>query len=134
MPTYSNRLSGFAEGDAITIRRTISRITSGLAAGVTITKAWMTCKTNKGDADPGLWQKAITTTDVPGTGQIENDGTGDVNPILRFDLNPADTRRAGISAEPGLYYDVQVKTNGGAVYTPENGTLLAEDEITVTDS
>ncbi len=128
MPNLDAHIRGFVEGDDLTIRRTIDRVESGLATGVKLTDAWLTVKANISDGDPGLVQKAITTTDVVGTGQIENDGAGDVDPVLRFDLLEADTRAIGPTER---FYDIQVKTDGGAHYTGESGTIEAKDEITV---
>ena len=128
MPNLDSHIRGFTEGDDLTIRRTIDRVRSSLAAGVTITNAWMTVKTLQADADPGLFQKAITTADVVGTGQIEDDGGGDVDPIVRFDLTSADTR---LIAATLRFYDIQVKTDGGARYTGEAGRIIAKEEITL---
>ena len=84
MPNLQARIKDIIEGDSLAIRRTIDRTSSGLQTAVTITSAWMTVKKEQPDADPGLFQKVITTTDTPGVGQIENDGTGDVDPVVRF--------------------------------------------------
>lgn len=130
MPTLDSKIIGLlVVGDDVSIRRTIDRTASGFTAGTTITDAWLTCKVSPADADgAALFQKAITTTDVPGTGQIEDNGTGDVDPILRFDLLPDDTVAIG----PTLIrqFDVQVKTNGGQIYTPERGTINAIEQVT----
>ncbi len=128
MPNLDANIRGFTEGDDLTIRRTINRVRSGLAAGVTITNAWLTVKTLEADADPGLFQKAITTSDVVGTGQIEDDGAGDVDPIVRFDLTESNTR---LIAATLRFYDIQVKTDGGARYTGESGRIIAKEEITL---
>jgi len=127
MPTLDSQLRDIVMGDDISIRRTIDRAQSGFQAGVTITNAWFTVKAELADADPGLVQKDVTTTDVPGTGQIENDGTGDVNMVVRFDLLPADT----VAIDTLLrHFDIQVKTNGGQIYTPEAGGIAATREVT----
>lgn len=62
-----------------------------------------------------------------GIGQIEDDGTGDVDPILRFDLVAADTLGIGSGSR---FYDIQVKTNTNKIYTPEKGRITGFDEIT----
>lgn len=128
MPNLSARIKDIVEGDSLAIRRTIDRTASGLATGVTISNGWMTVKKDQDDADPGLFQKAITTTDTPGVGQIENDGTGDVDPVVRFDLVAADTR---LIAGDERHYDIQVKTNGAAIYTGEVGRISVVEEITL---
>ena len=130
MPSLKSKIIGlFVVGDDVSIRRTIDRSVSGLTAGTTITEAWMTCKINAVDVDPGLFQKIITTTDVPGTGQIENNGTGDVDIVVRFDLLPADT--VAIGAVLIRQFDIQVLTNGGQIYTPERGEIKAVEQVTL---
>lgn len=127
-------------GDALTIRRTIDRAASKLAAGVTIVKAWLTIKDKFDDDDPGLVQKVITTTGVPGTGQIENDGTGDTDPIVRFDLSGDDTIlltdvekvTAGLPTEK--YFDVQVLTSSGGPYTGLTGRIYTSPQVTKASS
>jgi len=127
MPTLSSTIRDVVIGDDLTIRRTIDRTLSGYDTGVTISNAWFTCKAAIGDADPGLFQKAITTTDVPGTGEIENDGTGDVNPVVRFDILPADTVAIGNVLR---HFDIQLKTTGGLLHTPEKGTIICGRQVT----
>ena len=129
MPTLDSRIRDIVIGDDISIRRTIDRVTSEFPTGATITNAWLTCKANLTDTDPGLFQKAITTTDVPGTGQIEDDGTGDVNMVVRFDLLPANTVAIGTQLRE---FDIQVKTNGGLIYTPERGNISGVEQVTAT--
>ncbi len=127
-PTLDAIVTGFVTGDDVSLRRTIDRDGGGvsdeaLASGVTIARAWLTVKAAESDADAdALVQKEVTTTNVAGTGQIENDGTGDVDPVIRFDLVPADTEAIGLTAR---YFDVQVLTNGAKLYTPEVGRIRA---------
>lgn len=129
MPTLDSQIRLIVAGDDILIRRTIDRSATGFASGVTITQAWLTVKADIDDADPGLFQKSITTTNVTGTGQIENDGTGDVDMVIRFDLVPADTIAIGRILR---HFDIQVKTDGGLVYTPESGRIVCEPQATIT--
>lgn len=127
MPTLDSQLRDIVMGDDISIRRTIDRALSGFLTGVTITNAWLTVKAEPEDADPGLFQKAVTTADVPGIGQIENNGTGDVDMVVRFDLLPADT----VAIDTLLrHFDLQVKTNGGQIYTPEKGRIAGTQQVT----
>ncbi len=128
MPTLDSSIDQIVVADDISIRRTIDFSLSGFQAGTTITNAWLTVKANITDADPGLFQKAVTTTDVPGTGQIENNGTGDVNMVVRFDLLPVDT--TAIGARDLRRFDIQVKTSGGKIFTPESGLISSIDEVT----
>ena len=135
MPDFEATISGYAVGDALEIRRTINRTESGLDSGLTITKAWLTIKTDPSisDADDSnaLVQKEITTTDVSGTGQIENDGGGDVDPVLRFDLTPTDTRDIGVTHRK---YDIQVLTSNNDPYTGEKGEIWGTGDVTITDN
>lgn len=138
MPTLEARVTGFLPGDDLSLRRTIDRDGGGvadevLADGVTITKAWLTVKADPTDADvDALVQKEVTTTDVAGTGEIEDDGTGDTDPVIRFDLEPADTAAIGTKPRP---YDVQVLTSGGKLYTPERGRIYAtSSQVTLSSS
>jgi len=130
MPNYNATISGFAIGDDLLVRRTINRSASNLPTGVAIASAWLTIKEDESDADPGLIQKAITTIDVSGTGQIEEDGSasaGDADPILRFDLTDTDTRSIGTNHR---WYDIQVKTDTGAIYTGEKGEIWGVGDVT----
>ncbi len=130
------KIEDVVAGDALTVRRTINRSESKLASGATITKAWLTIKDSFDDDDPGLVQKVITTTDVPGTGQIEDDGTGDTDPIVRFDLSGDDTIlltdaeqvTAGLPTEK--YFDIQVLTSAGGPYTGLTGRIYTSPQVT----
>ncbi len=129
MPHFKALLTGFAAGDSPSIRRTIRRHRSKLADGVTVTKAWLTIKTAFADVDnDALVQKEITTVDAPGTGRIENDGTGNVNPVLRFDLAVADTIAIGTTAR---YFSIDVVLSTGGNHALESGdptkTVLNDD-------
>lgn len=127
MPDLDSQVRGIVAGDDISLRRTIGFTATGFETGVTIDEAWLTIKTAEADADPGLVQKIITTTDVPGTGEIETDGTGDVDMVVRFDLEPADTVLIGSVLR---FFDIQVKTAGGLIYTPEKGRITTTSQVT----
>ncbi len=126
-PSLNSVISPVVKGDDISITRTITAIPDA----VTLSEAWLTIKTNIGDADPGLIQKIIITADVPGTGQITDAGTGTApnrTATLRFDLTDIDTALP----TPGTLYhfDVQVRTNGNAIYTAERGLISTIDQVT----
>lgn len=133
MSTETRRIRAKIEdvvaGSALTYRATIDREESGLESGAVLTKAWMTFKDSLSDADPGIVQKIITTTDVPGTGQIEDDGSGDVDPVVRFDLQATDTEllvdvaKVAEALPTEKYYDVKVLANLGGPYTGELGLI-----------
>jgi hypothetical protein len=129
MPNYSAKITGYAIGDDLLIRRTINRTLSNLPTGVNIDKAWMTVKIDDDDLDAAaLIQKEITTSDVSGIGHIEDDGAGDTDPIVRFDMTDTDTRTIGITHR---YYDIQVRTDTGAIYTGEIGVIFGAKDITL---
>lgn len=130
MPKLNERIENLVEGDSLQVRRTINRADSGYASGVVIVQAWFTVKVKRSDLDvSAVFQKDISTVNVPGVGQIENDGTGDVDFVVRFDLGPADTILVGRLL---LHYDIQVKTASGDPYTPERGRINTEEQVTIT--
>jgi hypothetical protein len=90
-----------------------------IPTGQSLTKAWFSVKRILPEPDPGLVQKIVTTTDVPGTGRITDDGAGDTEGAVRIDLSPADS-----ALLTGRYnYGVKVKTSAGRVYTAVQGCI-----------
>lgn len=125
MPTLDARIDNIVAGDDIQITRTITSIPSGAA----LTDAWFTVKEHPDDADSAaIIDKQITTADVPGTGQITDDGSGDQTGTVRFDLKDTDT--ALLIPGRDYYFDVQVKTDGGAIYTPTAGRIRTVPGVT----
>lgn len=114
---------GYYAGDDIAIQRDIENVT------VTdpIVQAWLTIKKNPTDADPGQLQKVITST-LSAAGQITADGSvsdGNGTASVVFFLTAADTLGLGVQL---WYYDVQVKTTAGKIYTatpsePDKGRI-----------
>jgi hypothetical protein len=117
-----NTITGVG-GDTKIVRRRVKNVDG---ADV-LAKAWLTVKADLGDADPGVVQKTVTGTYSPGNGQIVDtgvDGTGEVY----FELSTSDT----VAIEgTGVYYDIQVKTVGGSIYTFEVGTVNFRADVTV---
>lgn len=118
------------QGDALQVFRTINNIPTD----TTLVEAWLTLKRNIGDADgAAALQKNITTRNVAGTGQIENDGDGAVKGRVRFDITPANS----LSLTPGIdyYYDIQVRTTdpGGGliIFTGERGLWSVDQQVTI---
>jgi len=128
MANLAASISEVVEGDDYEITRTIEE----LPVGDSLATVWLTMKTAITDADPGLFQKEITTTDVPGTGQITDDGAGDATAAVRFDLTPDDT--ALPTPGTAAVYDIQVLTTAGKVYTVEKGTFTTVQGVTDTDT
>ena len=124
MPTLDARIDDVVAGDDLEITRTITKVPSG----TTLTDAWLTVKEHPDDADAdAIIDKQITPTDAPGTGQITDtgaDGTG----AVRFDL--ADTDTSKLTPGRDYYWDIQVKTAAGAVYTPTAGKIRTVQGVT----
>jgi hypothetical protein len=120
----AEELTGIVAGNTYRYTRTIT----GIPAGDSIVKAWTTFKSNKNNADPGLFQKAITTTNVPGTGQITDTGAGDTIGAVRFDWMRADTDLL----TPGnvIFFDLKVLTAAGDLYTVVLGTIKTDQGVT----
>lgn len=114
----------FVQGDNIDINRSICLLPAA------ISKAWFTVKTSKASTNDvtAVFQKTITTANVPGQGVILDDGAGDGTAIVRFELTNANT--VLLINEKAYYYDVQVLTIGGAIYTPELGIIKLRAERT----
>lgn len=120
----NGEIKNIVQGDNIDIVRTIDTLPSA------ITKAWFTVKSTKSSTDDttALFQKEITTSNVPGVGVITDDGAGDGIAAVRFELVNADTIL--LVNEKTYYYDIQVLTNTSKIYTPETGRIKLEPERT----
>lgn len=97
----------------------VIRTIKGLPAAATAAR--LTVRTNPTDADPGLFQIAITTV-LSISGQIT--GAGDATQV-RFIFTRAQTAQL---ATPRAF-DIQL-TAGGKLYTAALGTIAAPDDIT----
>lgn len=80
--TYDDREYGI-QGAAYTYTATVN-----VSAADPLVKAAYTLKANLADADPGILQKAVTTSNVAGTGQITADGSSG-SQLLATVINPA---------------------------------------------
>lgn len=83
-------------------------------------KAWLTLKNypeGLAAADPGALQKVVTTTDVPGVGQVSAPGY-DGNGLVRFDLTATQTRALG---QRDFAFDVKVQTAAGKEFYVARG-------------
>lgn len=88
-------------------------------------KAWLTIKTSASvlDASASL-QKIITTNPVQGVGQITEDGSalqGNGTASMVFQLTAAETATLGYTI--AYFYDIQVKSASGKIYTTDTGNL-----------
>lgn len=105
-------------GDDLRVQRTYT----GVPTGLTVTKAWLTVKKSERQIDAdALITKEITGA-ITGDGTITDADTTGGSIAMYFDL----TRPETAPAKPNLayVYDVQVKTNDGAIHTLEKGTLV----------
>ncbi len=126
--TTLDRGLGLVNGDAISIRRTVNNI----PVGDSVAKAYLTVKTAIADADGAAKiQKAITTANVAGTGQIEDDGTADQSAVLRFDLTNANTVGTNVTADLAYFYDIQIILTTNGTYTIEKGTAAWVAQVTL---
>ncbi len=122
MSDLAIEITGFVAGDDLEIRRTVT----GLPAAIEI--AWLTVKRYAGEPDAeARFQKRITTTDAPSTGQIVEAGGPGADGDLRFDLTGTDT--AGLGSKRHVY-DIQIKLVTGMVYTIEKGTIQLTADVT----
>lgn len=99
--------------------------------GVTVTSGRLTVKTALSDADPGVFQKAITSSNVAGTGQIEDTGANGIA-TLRFDITTANTE--ALTADTDYFYDVQVVLSDSQVLTLVKGVIRATEQVSKTNT
>ena len=124
MSNLTVEITGFVVGDDLEVRRTVTDLPAAIEA------AWITLKHHPRQPDSeAKLQKRITTTDVPGTGQIVEAGGPSVDGDLRFDLTPYDTASLGSKR---YVHDIQIKLVTGKIYTIEKGTLQLTAGVTET--
>jgi hypothetical protein len=93
-------------------------------AGRSLAKAWMTLKTLPTDADPGIWQIAVTSF-----GTITTNADGTTTTQVFFKLTSTQS-----TAVPTVLtnYDVQVKLDNNDILTPVIGKLQSVVGYTTT--
>lgn len=125
MPTYNTTIKDFVSGDSLEIERTVS----GVPTGQSILTAWFTVKKRLTDADiAAVIQKVITSINDNNVGVILDSGSSGTATIV-FYLLPEDTTQLIPLVE--YYYDIQVMTDVGDIYTPETGIIYAHRQVTV---
>lgn len=124
-------LRGQVSGDRFGVNRTVTKI----PAALTMTKAWLTLKTNATDLDAAaVLQKTITSSFVAGSGQITDTGHDVVGPpadrvgTLAFIVTEAESLQLG-SARIYLH-DIQIKFSDNSIGTLEIGDLLLDRGVT----
>src|SRR3954468_10819484 len=99
----------FVAGDDLDVRRSVT----GVPSGQTLTKAWLTFKTNRFDTDGhALLQKIITSTPTT-SGQITDAGASGTGTIV-FQLTNVETLALPIDIDTP--YDIKVLTSANKVY------------------
>lgn len=112
-------IEGYVAGDSVDIERDVTNVNPIDP----LVKAWITIKATRAATDPGLVQKVITTT-MTSSGQIGQDGSaaqGNGIASVYFPLSKTDTALLGPFTT--YWYDIQVLTASGYLYTPEVGRL-----------
>lgn len=105
---------------------------ANVSAADPLVLAILTLKINIGDADPGVIQKKITTSNVAGTGQITADGsTTSGAAICAFSFTAAQT--AALSPQ-SYFYDVAMKTASGARFPGSQGRVDVTQQTTTSTS
>ncbi len=100
----------------------------GNLRGRSVVSAKLTIKAAYGDADPGIFQKSITTSNVAGTGHVENTGASGGVAIMRFDINAADTEAGSVDTR--YSYDVKIVLDNGEVRVPVTGPYMTQAKVT----
>lgn len=121
MPTYDSEIEDFVIGDDLDIVRSVANIPSGQ----TVTGAKLTIKTFESGTTT-LLQKVITS--VLSDDGIISDTGGSGTAGITFILTADDTTL--LSPGNWHYFDIQVTTSAGKVYTPEKGKIKGEIGIT----
>lgn len=121
MPTYNSEIENFVVGDDLDIVRSISNIPTGQ----TVTEAVLTIKVFESGAT-ALIEKTITAV-LSDDGLISDTGASGIAEVT-FTLTDTDT--ALLSPGNWHYFDIQVTTSAGKIYTPEKGKIKGEIGIT----
>lgn len=127
MTALNNNLKPIVRGDTRKIQRTFT----GLPAGETIAKAWLTVKSTPAVSDPGLFQVEITTT-ATSSGQITDATSSDGQIGMYFIISGTNSALATGGAE--YLYDIQVKTSTDTIHTLVMGTVTFYDGVTAATS
>lgn len=118
-------IEGFFAGDDLDLQ---PPDVTGVQPSDPLTKAWLTVKEDPDDLDvDAALQKIITTTLVGGVGHIGQDGgpsSGNGTASLFFQLSAAETAALGWVIR--YFFDVQVKTASGKIYTAVVGSIKME--------
>lgn len=139
---FSNVIDGFVAGQTLILRRIytlnwdvwgydILNPASGFNQDFVIT-AWLTVKDDPDAPDANaVFQKAVTTTNVAGIGQLYTTGvfSSMSTTSMRFDVTPADSKQFIPSQR--YFYEIRYQSNTGKVYVPESGLMIARRGVSV---
>jgi len=129
VPNYTATIESLVCGD---FRQVPFQITN-IPNGATVSKCWMTVKSDANDDDiNAIFQKSITTVLDLDEGHVTNDGSiGNVCTGF-FNLLSADTIL--ITPQTPMYYDIQILMTmtdlSTRIETPEIGIITTIDGIT----
>ncbi len=125
MPNYRDKIKELVAGDDKDVVRTITLV----PVGQVLVKGWLTVKRKETDLDQAaIFQKVIDTNNTGGVGWVEDLDASDGQGIVHFYLQPAQTSLLQDGKE--YYFDIQVKTDTGKIYTPIKGTVKAQKSVT----
>lgn len=127
MTTRHQQIKGFAVGTDFDVIRSVT----GVPAGRTLARAWLTVKNAPADIDPGILQKVITPSAQAGVGQITDtgaDGTGSVT----FQFTGAQTS-ALITPGKRYVYDIQLELDDGTDSQFEEGVFRLHRRVTASN-
>ena len=111
-------IKGKVAGDDLRVRVTVT----GIPAGQTVVKSWLTIKSKRSDADNAAIVQKILTAGFSHT------GTDPVTCTWNCDLTAAET--ANCKPQTTYEYDIQVKTSTGLIDTPITGQIVFDQGVT----
>jgi hypothetical protein len=126
VPKFDAEIKGFVIHDDLDVEITVTNVPEGQ----TIVEAWMTIKTVPTNPDTEVVQKHITPSFVSGQGQITDTGSSGTAKLL-FTLTSVDTGKLVVGTT--YVYDAQTLTSAGKHFTPEIGTMLSTQEVTLAE-
>lgn len=111
--------------------RSIVRTIRDVPTGLTIVKAWLTCKNKLNDADiAAVFQLSVTGT-VTTAGQVTDAGGSGIGQIVINIL----AAQSNLLTEGVRYaYDIQLRYSSGTTDTIEEGTVIASQRVTLATS
>ena len=121
--TFTERSHGLMRHNHFPIRVMVTDIPTGL----TLANAWLTVKVNESDADPGLFQLAITTTPTS-QGQITD--TGATDRIGEVFFTPTPTQINTMTAGRTYYGDVKLRYSDSQVRPLFKFTMTPGEGVT----